>query len=169
MIYKTYYTSPIGELTLASNGESLVGLWLPGQKYFQAGFTEMTRDDSIPIFSKAFGWLKRYFAGDKPHPDELTLSPQGSDFRRDVWDALLTIPYGQVTTYGNIGALLDRPKMSARAIGGAVGHNPISIIIPCHRVIGANNKLTGYAGGIDNKIWLLHHEGLQIDGDKIIR
>lgn len=137
MYYMSEYDSPLGSLTLAADGESLVGLWLEGQKYF---------------------------AGEKPAIDELPLEPMGGEFRQEVWKLLCDIPYGQVTTYGEIAKKvaerLGRESMSAQAVGGAVGHNPISIIIPCHRVIGADGSLTGYAGGIDKKIWLLAHEGV---------
>ena len=164
MYYKYEYASPIGRLTLASDGSSLVGLWIEGQKHFQykiVGDLAECCDNSI--FSNAVSWLVRYFAGMKPAIRELSLSPIGSEFQREVWDILCGIPYGEVVTYGSIAekiALARKlPFMSSQAVGGGVGRNPISIIIPCHRVIGTDGKLTGYAGGIDKKEWLLKHEG----------
>ena len=120
----------------------------------------------MPILQQAGRWLDRYFAGERPAVNELPLAPVGSDFRQEVWKILCEIPYGQTTTYGEIAqklsARLGRERMSARAVGGAVGHNPISIIIPCHRVVGSNGRLTGYAGGLERKIKLLTHEGVDL-------
>ena len=117
------------------------------------------------MFVQAKEWLDRYFAGEKPRISELKLEPAGSEFRKAVWEALCQIPYGEVVTYGELAqkmaVLHNRERMSAQAVGGAVGHNAISIIIPCHRVVGANGSLTGYAGGIDKKIKLLTHEGAE--------
>lgn len=164
-IYSTTYASAeFGSITLASNGESLVGLWLPGQKHYAATVVgEMVPDDSLAVFNQTTEWLDRYFAGERPDPAELPLAPLGSPFRQRVWDKLLKIPYGRTRTYGDIAAELAREdgkeKMSAQAVGGAVGHNPISIIIPCHRVVGAGGSLTGYAGGLEKKIFLLTLEG----------
>lgn len=165
MYYSTTCPSPVGMLTLACDGENLVGLWLAGQKYFGGSMPEepVERAD-LPVFDAAKDWLRRYFAGQQPAPSELPLRPIGSAFRRTVWDILCEIPYGQVTTYGDIArqmaVRMGKPSMSSQAVGGAVGHNPISIIIPCHRVVGANGSLTGYAGGIDQKIRLLTLEGV---------
>lgn len=158
--YTTEYDSPIGKLTLCSAGESLAGLWLAGQKYF-GGIpgTRIPRDD-LPIFGQVGQWLNRYFAGERPSPAELPLSPAGGAFRQKVWKILLEIPCGRVAAYGGIA---DKIGASPRAVGGAVGHNPISVIIPCHRVVGSNGQLTGYAGGIDKKLWLLEHEGADMD------
>lgn len=159
MLYRMDYASPVGGLTLASDGEALTGLWLEGQKYFAEGVrVEMIERDDLPVFAQARAWLDRYFAGDCPSADELPLAPQGSAFRRRVWAILCAIPYGQTMTYGQIAAQIG--CKSAQAVGGAVGRNPISIIVPCHRVLGANGHLTGYAGGIDKKTWLLRHEGV---------
>jgi methylated-DNA-[protein]-cysteine S-methyltransferase len=162
MRYVTEYLSSVGRAALASDGVSITGLWLEGQKYH--GDTDrMTKKDGLPVFSLAKSWLDRYFDGQKPSISELPLAPAGGDFRRAVWDMLCAIPYGTCTTYGEIAkrvaAKMNKPSMSGQAVGGAVGHNPISIIIPCHRVVGANGSLTGYAGGIDKKIRLLEHEG----------
>ena len=150
---------------LASDGENLVGLWLEGQKYFAGTVSEeITEQPDLPLLAAARCWLDNYFSGQKPHISDLPLAPEGSAFRRAIWDLLCEIPYGEVTTYGEIArriaVQMNKVSMSAQAVGGAVGHNPISIIIPCHRVVGANGSLTGYAGGIDKKIKLLEHEGV---------
>ncbi|MBQ9042402.1 MAG: methylated-DNA--[Eggerthellaceae bacterium] len=162
MYYMTEYASPVGTLTLASDGEAVCGLWLDGQKYH--GNTvpgPMARDDGAGGFAELRTWLDAYFEGEKPSADDVPLAPIGSDFRQAVWSKLLAIPYGETTTYGAIADELraERGKASALAVGGAVGHNPISIIIPCHRVVGSDGSLTGYAGGIARKTWLLEHEG----------
>lgn len=157
MYYKTTCDSPVGELTLASDGEHLIGLWLAGQKYFGGDLPDtMTEQNDLGVFTQAKAWLSRYFAGEKPAISELPIKPQGSEFRQRVWRILCEIPYGETTTYGTIAKALG--MNSAQAVGGAVGHNPISIIIPCHRVLGSDGSMTGYAGGIEKKIWLLHHE-----------
>ena len=162
------YASPIGELLLAAEGGSLCGLWLAGQKYFAAGLTEPVEAPEAPVLRLAGKWLDAYFAGQRPEIRELPLAPKGSTFRQRVWKLLCEIPYGEVTTYGELAKRLavetGRDTMSAQAVGGAVGHNPISIIIPCHRVVGADGSLTGYAGGIRKKLWLLRHEGVDTDG-----
>ena len=164
MDYLTNWTSPLGELTLASDGERLVGLWLRGQKYFAATLEPGARvRDDLDVFCAARSWLESYFAGERPAPDALPLAPRGSAFRREVWRMLCRIPSGEYTTYGALARRLG-PGMSAQAVGGAVGHNPISIIIPCHRVVGTGGSLTGYAGGLDKKIWLLRHEGADMSG-----
>lgn len=158
MMVKTNYDSPLGQLTLASDGEAIIGLWIEGQKYFAAGIpTNLPVRDDLPVFLQARDWLDRYFAGKRPAASELPLAPQGSAFRQSVWEILCQIPYGHTVTYGEIAKRLC--CKSAQAVGGAVGHNPVSIIIPCHRVLGADRGLTGYAGGTDKKIWLLRHEG----------
>ena len=164
MFYSTYYLSPVGRLKLASDGRSLVGLWIEGQKYFGGTVRdEMVEEDRLDLFDSAVEWLDRYFSGERPAPDELPLAPAGRAFRQAVWEILCQIPYGEVITYGEIArqvALkMNKSHMSAQAVGGAVGHNPISIVIPCHRVVGTSGSLTGYAGGIEKKMWLLTHEG----------
>ena len=162
MIYKTEYNSPLGILSMASDGENLIGVWLYGQKYFEAAIDEIPKkNDNLKIFNKTKNWLNSYFKGEKPQISELQLAPKGSDFRQKVWKILCQIPYGKTITYKEIADKISL-TMSAQAVGGAVGHNPISIIIPCHRVLGANGNLTGYAGGIENKIWLLKHENVDI-------
>ncbi|MDR1158247.1 MAG: methylated-DNA--[protein]-cysteine S-methyltransferase [Oscillospiraceae bacterium] len=161
------YQSPIGKLTLASDGEKLVGLWIDGQKYHGDTLPEKAAEqDGIPVFNKTKDWLDRYFAGKMPNASELPLAPIGGAFRQGVWEVLRSIPYGKVTTYGDIAkqmaATANKATMSAQAVGGAVGHNPISIIIPCHRVVGSNGSLTGYAGGIATKVKLLAFEGVDM-------
>ena len=165
MYYSSTCPSPLGTLTLASDGTHLVGLWIEGQKYFGASLpTSPKPRDDLPLFAAVRDWLARYFAGKAPSPAELPLRPAGSAFRQVVWRILCGIPYGRVMTYGEIAveaaAQLGRVRMSGQAVGGAVGHNPISIIIPCHRVVGANGSLTGYAGGVDKKLRLLELEGV---------
>ena len=167
MIYFCQLHSPVGKITLASLGEALMGLWIEGQKYFLGSIREdVVKDESLPIFENTRAWLKDYFEGLNPSPDSIPLSPEGSGFRKAVWDILLTIPYGKLMTYGDIAKQIakemGKDTMSAQAVGGAVGHNPISIIIPCHRVVGSNGSLTGYAGGIGIKEKLLRHEGVDM-------
>lgn len=167
MLYSTTYPSPVGLITIASTEDALIGLWIEGQKYFIESIKEpITEQPDLPILIETTSWLNRYFSGEQPDLKELNLAPIGGDFRQLVWSILCQIPYGETTTYGEIAkqvaSRMGRKTMSAQAVGGAVGHNPISIIIPCHRVVGTNGSLTGYAGGIDKKIWLLNHEGLDI-------
>ena len=167
MIYSTHYSSPVGSILLACNGESLVGLWMEGQKYFGDTVGEaMTNHSDLPIFTAAKNWLDKYFAGQKPAISDLPLAPNGGAFRTAVWNILCEIPYGEVITYGDIAkkmaVKMSKASMSSQAVGGAVGHNPISIIIPCHGVVGVNGSLTGYAGGLDKKIKLLEHEGVNM-------
>jgi len=166
MYYTTTHPSPVGLLTLASDGDNLVGLWIEGQKYHSNTLSgEATKKDDIPVFSMAKAWLNRYFDGKNPAITALPLAPTGGDFRQGIWSILCEIPYGETTTYGDIAKRLaekeNKNSMSAQAVGGAVGHNPISIIIPCHRVVGSNGNLTGYAGGIDTKKQLLELEGIR--------
>lgn len=161
MTFIQHYNSPLGGILLAADEIGLTGLWFNGQKYFArslpAGYTEQ----NTPALSEAKRWLEVYFTGKEPD-FMLPLHIVGSAFRRAVWEILLQIPYGKTTTYGEIARQLTKkqklPRMSAQAVGGAVGHNEISIIIPCHRVVGTNGSLTGYAGGIDKKIKLLELE-----------
>ncbi|GHV70098.1 methylated-DNA--protein-cysteine methyltransferase [Spirochaetia bacterium] len=167
MYYSTTYPSPVGKITLASDGDNLTGLWLEGQKYYGGTISgEMIEQNTIPVFDAAKKWLDKYFAGDKPAISELPLAPVGGTFRQNVWKILCQIPYGKVITYGDIAkkmaVKMNKPNMSSQAVGGAVGHNPISIIIPCHRVVGSNGSLTGYAGGIHTKVKLLELEGVDM-------
>ena len=166
MYYITDYSSPIGMIKLAADGESLIGSWVEGQKYYFDTITgETMENNNLPIFKNTKNWLDRYFEGKKPAVSELPLAPIGGEFRQKVWEILCQIPYGQVITYGDIAkkmaVKMNKTTMSAQAVGGAVGHNHISIIIPCHRVVGANGSLKGYAGGIKKKLWLLNHEGIE--------
>ena len=161
MNYTYHYISPLGSITLAGNGESLTGLWFDEQKYFPHKLISESIESELPIFKQTVKWLDIYFSRRNPDftpPISLNTTP----FRKAVYDILLTIPYGQTMTYGEIANIIANQKgverMSSQAVGGAVGHNPISIIIPCHRVIGAYGSLTGYAGGLDRKIELLKLE-----------
>ena len=162
MLFSTVYPSPVGRMVLGSDGQALTGLWFEGQRYFPAG--PMEENDALPVFASVRDWLDAYFGGKQPDPRALPLAPAGSDFRKLIWDLLLLIPYGEVTTYGALAEKaarrMGRYSMSAQAVGGAVGHNPISVIVPCHRVVGADGSLTGYAAGLGVKIWLLQHEGV---------
>ena len=167
MLYYTEYNSKIGKLIIESDGENIVGLYKEGQKYFVKEIDKMQKADYLEILIKTKKWLDRYFKGERPFFTELSLKPMGGEFRQIVWKILLEIPYGKVTTYGaiakKVAKIMKKEKMSAQAIGGAVGHNPISIIIPCHRVIGANGNLTGYAGGIETKRKLLELENADMN------
>lgn len=163
MIYTSTYTSPIGDILLASQNNELIGLWFKGQKYYMNYLKEEIEEkNDEETLMKAKKWLDRYFKGEKPSIKELSLNPDASEFRKKVWQILCEIPYGQTLTYKEIALKLAKENglnsMSAQAVGSAVGHNPISIIIPCHRVIGSNGKLTGYAGGLDKKEYLLKLE-----------
>lgn len=161
MIYTSKYTSPLGGILLAADEVGLRGLWFDGQKYFARDLPDERTERETPVLSEAKRWLDLYFGGQEP--DFLPpLHPVGTPFRQAVWEILLRIPYGKTVTYGEISKQLAEKmgleRMSAQAVGGAVGHNKISIIIPCHRVVGSNGSLTGYAGGIDRKIKLLELE-----------
>ena len=152
----TRYESPLGSILLAADQTGLTGLWFDGQKYFPSFSDGDFFENETPVLTEAKHWLSLYFSGKEP--DFLpSLHPQGSSFRQAVWNVLLTIPRGQTMTYGEIARRLN--VRSAQAVGGAVGHNPISILIPCHRVVGSDGSLTGYAGGLARKEWLLHLEG----------
>ena len=168
MIYTSNYKSPIGNLLIASKENKLVGLWIENQKYYLSNFkAKIIETENLEILVKTKKWLDRYFKGEKPDISELEINLIGSEFRKSVWEILKNIPYGEVITYNDIAKELAKQKgikkMSAQAVGGAVGHNPISIIIPCHRVVGSNGSLTGYAGGIKKKIYLLEHEKVNMD------
>ncbi len=163
MTFTSTYASPLGRLLLASEEDALTGLWLPGQKHYAAHLpAEAAEDASRPILRAAAAWLDAYFAGDEPEARALKLAPKGSGFQMLVWELLAEIPCGDTTSYGALAAKAEARlgrRTSPRAVGAAVGRNPISIILPCHRVIGASGRLTGYAGGLDKKEWLLRFEG----------
>lgn len=154
------YNSPLGQMTMAGSGDALTGLWFDGQKYFANTLSKPYTENLLPVFEDTIRWLDIYFGGDIP--DFLPkLSLNDTDFRMMVWKILLTIPYGETSTYGKIAEISAKntgARISARAVGGAVGRNPVSIIIPCHRVLGSNGSLTGYAGGLERKQRLLELE-----------
>lgn len=161
MIYTNTYESPLGTITIACDETAILGLWFDGQKYFASTLPKEIEKKERPLLQKAKQWLDVYFSGQEPE----FLPPLRYDstpFRKSVCDIMLTIPYGKTMTYGEIAAMIAKekgiPRMSAQAVGGAVGHNPISLMIPCHRVVGTNGSLTGYAGGIDRKVKLLELE-----------
>lgn len=154
MINLWKYESPLGQITMAVEGEALVGLWLEGQKHFASTLGPDATEGWLPVFDEVKRWLDIFFSGTEPGFTP-RLDLRGTSFRQAVWKELLTIPYGETVSYGE---LARRVGTSPRAIGGAVGHNPVSIIVPCHRVIGADDNLTGYAGGIDLKARLLQLE-----------
>ena len=161
MDYTWHYDSPLGGITLASDGEALTGLWFDGQNYFADTLGMEHEVKCLPVFKDTCRWLDIYFSGKAPDFTPM-LKMCESPFRKQVWEILLTIPFGRTMTYGEIAAVIaggdGLKQMSARAVGGAVGHNPISLIIPCHRVVGANGNITGYAGGIEKKRYLLEME-----------
>ena len=167
MVYTTEYASPLGGILLAADDIGLTGLWFDGEKYFADHLPAEHAARETPVLAEAKRWLDIYFTGKEP--DFMPpLHPIGSVFRQAVWELLLQIPYGKTTTYGEITRQLAEKqglsRMSAQAVGGAVGHNAISIIIPCHRVVGTTGSLTGYAGGIDKKVKLLKLEHTDMAG-----
>lgn len=166
MMFQWHYDSPLGGITLASDGTSLTGLWFDGQKYFGDTLDDGHEEKLLPVFEETCRWLDAYFSGREPGFTP-PLAMHASPFRKAVWEILRTIPYGKTMTYGEIAKRITGKKgiarMSARAVGGAVGHNPISLIIPCHRVVGTDGSLTGYAGGIDRKVSLLRMEGAKTE------
>ncbi|HIR92579.1 MAG TPA: methylated-DNA--[protein]-cysteine S-methyltransferase [Candidatus Egerieimonas intestinavium] len=166
MQYTSHYQSPLGAILLAADERGLTGLWFEGQKYFALYLDKEHEEREVPVFAQAKKWLDVYFSGREPEI-QVPLHFTGTDFQNQVWQILCSIPYGQTMTYGEIARELAARRgtksMSAQAVGGAVGHNEISIIVPCHRVVGASGSLTGYAGGIDKKIALLKLEGAYKD------
>ena len=170
MLYINHYQSPLGGMTMSSNGEELTGLWFDSSQQNSSSLKGVKREktnNSSKVFDEAEEWLNIYFTGRAPDfmPN---ISLDGTEFQKAVWDILLSIPYGEIMTYGEIADQIARgiKRMSAQAVGGAVSHNPISLIVPCHRVVGRNGKLTGYAGGIDKKLRLLRLEG--VDTSKMV-
>lgn len=166
MIFKTFYFSPVGKLTLISDGTNLTHVILEKESYYQNIKKDAKTNDNLEIFKQTKTWLDKYFNKKKPNIDDLKIKLEGTPFQIKVWNALKTISYGQTVTYGFVAQKINS-KTSARAVGGAIGHNPIPIVIPCHRVVGTNNNLTGFTGGIDVKIKLLKLEGLDITKYKI--
>ena len=157
-MYAAEYSSPVGNLLLTCRGEGLTGIW------YDREFPREAQKDH-PILQQTKLWLDGYFRGEDPE-FAVPVLPEGTAFQKQVWKLLQTIPYGSTKTYGEIaGEIQGKENMSAQAVGQAVGRNPISILIPCHRVIGSRGQLTGYAGGLERKIWLLHHEGHQMEKD----
>ena len=165
MGYTCTYKSELGEILLAADEIGLTGLWFTGQKYFASTLPDEHISRETPVLSEAKEWLDVYFSGKEP-AFTLPLHPAGSEFRQAVWQILLQIPYGQTTTYGEIARQLavkqGTSHMSAQAVGGAVGHNEVSIIIPCHRVVGSGGSLTGFSAGVETKRKLLEWEGLDM-------
>lgn len=161
-LYMEYETGLIGSLFVASNGKGIVGCWFDNDRYFGYGVEgSLTRSDDDPVLVQARVWFDRYFASEAPDPRELPLAARATEFQLRVREAMLDIPYGQTTTYGAIAKRIEKEtgrRQSARAVGGAVGHNPLCLIVPCHRVMGADGNLTGFGGGIDTKVALLEHE-----------
>ena len=168
MDYVHRYQSPLGGITLASDGTALVGLWFDEQRFFAASVRQDREEKPLPVFEQAVRWLDLYFSGRDPGFTP-QLAFRATDFRREVGTIMLDIPYGRTITYGTIAQIVARrrgvPRMSAQAVGGAVGHNAISLIIPCHRVIGAGGALVGYGGGLDRKAALLDLEHADLSGD----
>lgn len=165
MFYISKYKSPVGEITIASNGEMLTGLWFDGQKNFADTLPENYEENDLPVFEQTKKWLDIYFSGKAPDFTPPLDMGGISPFRKRVWEIMLEIPFGQTSTYGKIAKQIAEEtgkKVSGQAVGGAVGHNSISLVIPCHRVVGTNGGLTGYAGGIDKKIKLLRLEGVDV-------
>lgn len=160
MLYTTTHPSPLGPLTLTCGETHLIALHIGGRQSFIPRTPETvipTADH--PVLRLTVSWLERYFAGQRPRPEELPLAPEGSSFQRQVWRLLADIPYGVSRTYGELARCFS-DRMSAQAIGQAVGRNPIAIILPCHRVLGAGGRLTGFSAGLEVKRWLLNHEGI---------
>ena len=162
MDYRAHYKSPLGGMTLASDGTALVGLWFDGQKHFASTLHEEHEEcDSLPVFAAARQWLDMYFSGMEPGFTP-PLFFRGSPYRQKVWEQLLHVGYGETISYGELGRMVAQSSgltgVCARAVGGAVGHNPISLIVPCHRVVGVGGKITGYAGGVERKARLLELE-----------
>ena len=168
--FKSYYNSPLGKIIIVTDNASVYGVYFDSQKHLPENLEDYEINDNILAIKEIKNWLDEYFEGKNPSVKNLSIKLIGSEFKLLVWGVLKTIPYGKTLTYGEIAQMLskkmNKEKMSARAVGSAVGHNPISIIIPCHRVLGKNNKITGYAGGIDKKLELLKLEGINVNNLK---
>lgn len=167
MQYISHYQSPLGGILLAADEIGLTGLWFEGQKYFALYLDKEHEEKEVPVFQTAKKWLDIYFAGNEPD-FQVPLHFTGTDFQNEVWEILYSIPYGKTMTYGEIAKRIAEKRglkrMSAQAVGGAVSHNEISVIVPCHRVVGTNGSLTGYAGGIEKKVALLKLEKADMEG-----
>lgn len=187
MYMQKLYNSPLGTIIIVSDEDGIVGLWLPGQlktklperiepytERYAGTDEEDMRDAQRTAYNlkEATEWLDGYFGGEKPDPKALQLNLRGTEFRKQVWDILIEIPYGETVSYGEIAdevaKIRGKAKMSSRAVGAANGSNPISIVVPCHRVVGSNSHLIGYGGGLPLKKWLLEHEGLTIVNYRIV-
>lgn len=169
MYYICKYVSPLGGMTLASDGKNLTGLWFDGQKYFAAALPAQYEERELQVFAQTKRWLDIYFTGKEPCFTPPLSMGGVSPFRKRVWEIMRTIPYGHTSTYGKIASQIAAEtgkRVCAQAVGGAVGHNGIALIIPCHRVLGAGGSMTGYAGGIDKKIALLQLEGAELTDGK---
>ena len=168
--FKSYYNSPLGKIIIVTDNASVCGVYFDNQKYMPENLEDYEINDNILAIKEVKNWLDEYFEGKNPSVKNLSIKLIGSEFKLLVWSVLKTISYGKTLTYGEIAQMLakkmNKEKMSARAVGSAVGHNPISIIIPCHRVLGKNNKITGYAGGINKKLELLKLEGINVNNLK---
>lgn len=168
MVAIAHMPTPLGDVALAAEDGALICCGIAGQAIYQHIIEAGQENPNVFPLPLALEWLERYFAGNQPNPRDLPLSPHGTEFQRLVWGLLLDIPYGGLSTYGELAhlAALARGggRMAAQAVGGAVGKNPLSIIIPCHRVLAAGGGLGGYGGGLDKKIWLLEHEGIDTSG-----
>ncbi len=166
MQYISHYNSPLGEILLAADEIGITGLWFAGQKYYGSTLKEEYEERELPVLEQAKAWLDMYFAGREPD-FTVPLHLVGTAFQKEVWEILCHIPYGRMMSYGEIAGQLAAKRgvksMSAQAVGGAVGHNPLSIMVPCHRVVGAGGSLTGYAGGLDRKLALLRLEGVDAE------
>ena len=164
MNYFSTYDSPLGELVLAANDGALTGLWMAGQRFFASGLPSNSIKGTNDVLKEAECWLDSYFAGERIELGDIPIQMQGTPFQKEVFELIAQIPYGCFVTYGDLASDIAHKrgitKMSAQAIGGAVGHNPISIIVPCHRVLAAGGKLGGYGGGLENKRFLLRLEGI---------
>lgn len=172
MLRVSHMMTPVGDVVLAAEGGALVACAIAGQPaHARLLASDAMETSADPVLARASEWLGRYFAGERPDASELTLAPRGTAFQREVWALIRQIPYGSVSSYGELADLValgrGGGRMAAQAIGGAVGRNPISIIVPCHRVLAARGGVGGYAGGLDKKLWLLAHEGVDTSGMRL--
>lgn len=169
MIHTTHLMTPLGDVLLAAEGGVIVACCIAGQTAYRT-LLEGSCDErpDLPVLGRAADWLARYFDGQRPDPGELPLAPRGTAFQHEVWDLIREVPYGHTTSYGELADLVilrrGGGRMAAQAVGGAVGRNPISVIVPCHRVLAAHRRVGGYAGGLEKKLWLLAHEGVDVSG-----